>query len=199
MLEYGDLMAHLEHADPFTFADPGQWESWLAAHHADSNGVWMKIAKKHSDKATIALIDALDVALCYGWIDSHRKAFDDDYYLQRYSARRPNGHWSRVNVDKAEALIAAGRMQESGYAAIRAARADRRWDAAYESQRNATVPDDLSAALARNERAREKFELLDRTHRYGLLLHLMKAKSPSNRATRITRIIETLLPELPAE
>jgi uncharacterized protein YdeI (YjbR/CyaY-like superfamily) len=113
------------------FADAGRWESWLAYHHERETGVWVKIAKKGSGRTSVTLAEALDVALCYGWIDSRRKAHNEDHYLQRYSPRRPNSPWSRINVEKAEALIAAGRMREPGLAAILAAKADGRWDEAY--------------------------------------------------------------------
>jgi uncharacterized protein YdeI (YjbR/CyaY-like superfamily) len=160
------------------FADAGQWESWLGEHYEGTTGVWLKIAKKSSGKASITVAEALDVALCYGWIDSQRKAHDDAHYLQRYSPRRPDSSWSLVNVHKAKALIAAGRVREPGLAAIRAAQADGRWAAAYESQRTAMVPDDLAAALADNAPARERFERLNRTDQYGLFLRLIKAKTP---------------------
>ena len=120
------------------FADAARWESWLAEHHGRETGVRVKIAKKGSGKASVTLAKIPDVALCFGWIDSRRKAYDEDHYLQRYSPRRPNSCWSRVNVVKAEALIAAGRMREPGLAAILSAKADGRWDGAYRSQRNAT-------------------------------------------------------------
>jgi uncharacterized protein YdeI (YjbR/CyaY-like superfamily) len=152
----------------------------------------LKIAKQGSGKTSVTIAEALDVALCYGWIDSRRRAYDDDHYLQRYSPRRPGSAWSQVNVAKVEALIAAGRMREPGLATIAAAKADGRWDAAYESQRNAAVPDDLAAALARDERARERFERLDRTDQYALFLRLMKARTPANRAVQLERIIESL-------
>ena len=108
-------------------ANPAEWESWLAAHHAVRDDVWLRIAKKSSSKRSVTLAEALDVALCYGWIDSQRKSHDDDHYLQRYSPRRRGSPWSRINVKKAEALIAAGRMREPGLAAIDAARADGRF------------------------------------------------------------------------
>jgi len=117
------------------FADAARWESWLADHHRRKTGVWVKIAKKGSGEASVTLAEVLDVALCYGWIDSQRKAHDEDHYLQRYSPRRPNSPWSRVNVGKAEALVAAGRMREPGLAAMLTARADGRWDAAYHPRR----------------------------------------------------------------
>jgi uncharacterized protein YdeI (YjbR/CyaY-like superfamily) len=194
----GGIMYNSPHMDELNgenvlaFADAAQWESWLEDHHDRTTGVWLRIAKKGSGRASVTLAEALDVALCYGWIDSHRKGLDEDHYLQRYSPRRPNSSWSQVNVDKVEALIAAGRMRAPGLAAIEAAKADGRWDAAYEAQRTATVPPDLAAALAQNERARERFEALDRTQRYALFLRLMKAKTPANRAVQLERMIESL-------
>lgn len=189
----------LNGADVIAFADAAQWESWLADHHELTAGVWIKIAKKNSGKTSVTIVEALDVALCYGWIDSHRKGHDNDHYLQRYSPRRAASSWSQVNVDKVEVLIAAGRMREPGFAAIQAAKADGRWDAAYESQRNATIPDDLAAALASDERARASFELLDRTRQYALFLLLMKAKTPANRAVQLEQIVESLSGSQPAE
>jgi len=174
------------------FADAAQWESWLADHHEETASIWLKIAKKGPAKTTVTLVEALDVALCYGWIDSHRKSVDQDYYLQRYSPRRPTSSWSQVNVDKVEALIAARRMREPGFAAIRAAKADGRWDAAYQPQRDATVPHDLAAALANDKRARARFDLLDKTHQYALYLPLMKATTAASRAVQLQRILATL-------
>jgi len=178
--------------DTLAFADTAQWESWLAGHHERTTGVWVKIAKRRSGQISVTPGEALDVALCHGWIDSRRRTFDEDHYLQRYSPRRPNSSWSQVNVDKVEALIAAGRMREPGLAAIRAAKADGRWDAAYQSQRDATVPPDLATALAHDERARDRFALLGRSPRYALLLRLMKARTPGNRAVQLERIISSL-------
>jgi len=185
-------MEALNGEDIIAFADAARWESWLADHHDRTTGVWVKIAKKRSGRSSVTPAEALDAALCYGWIDSQRKGYDEDHYLQRYSPRRSNSSWSQVNVDKVEALIAAGRMWEPGLAAIRAAKADGRWDAAYQSQRNATVPDDLAAALAQDERARDRFALLDRTEQYALLLRLMKAKTPGHRAVQLRQIIASL-------
>jgi len=185
-------MEALDGADIMAFADSAQWEAWMADHHERPTGVWVKIAKKSSGKTSVTLTEALDVALCYGWIDSQRKTYDEDHYLQRYSPRRPTSSWSQVNVDKVEALIAAGRMREPGFAAILAAKADGRWDAAYESQRHATVPHDLAAALARDERARGRFEHLDRSQQYALNLRLMKARTPGNRAVHLQRILASL-------
>ncbi len=174
------------------FADSAQWESWLAANHDRSTGVWLKIAKKHTAGAAISIAEALDGALCYGWIDSHRRGLDADHYLQRYSPRRPKSPWSLVNVRKVEALITAGRLRDPGWAAVRAARADGRWSAAYEPQRSATVPADLSAALAQNPLARTRFDGLGRSEQYALFLPLMKARTDAERAARLGRAIDEL-------
>jgi uncharacterized protein YdeI (YjbR/CyaY-like superfamily) len=178
--------------DILAFANAGEWESWLAGNHDRASGVWLKIAKKGSGGTSVTIAEALDVALCYGWIDSRRRGLDAAHYLQRYSPRRPGSAWSRVNVDKVEALIAAGRMRAPGLAQISAAKADGRWDAAYESQRTATIPDDLAAALAQNERARARFEQLARTEQYALFLRLMKARTPASRAVQLERTIAEL-------
>jgi uncharacterized protein YdeI (YjbR/CyaY-like superfamily) len=172
--------------------DAAEWEAWLADHHTLEAGVWLKLAKKGSGLASVTNDEALDVALCYGWIDGQRKPLDARWYLQRYTPRRPQSTWSKVNVAKAEALIAAGRMREPGLAAITAARADGRWDAAYEPARTATVPPDLAAALERDERARRFYESLGRTDRYLVTLRLTTARTPEARAARLRRMIATL-------
>jgi uncharacterized protein YdeI (YjbR/CyaY-like superfamily) len=174
-----------------------QWEAWLADHHAQEDGLWLLIARKGSDKRTITISEALDVALCYGWIDSQRKGFDADYYLQRYSPRRSRSPWSKLNVDRAEALIAARRMRKPGMAAIAAAKADGRWAAAYASQRKAGVPADFTAALKRNKQARIRFEQLTRTGQYALTLPLLKATTPAIRLARLAKIIGKLESGIP--
>jgi uncharacterized protein YdeI (YjbR/CyaY-like superfamily) len=174
------------------FEDAAQWEAWLAEHHDRVDGVWLKIAKKGAGVPSVTIREALDGALCYGWIDSQRKGFDESYYLQRYSRRRSTSSWSRVNVERVEALTEAGRMRPPGLAEVARAKADGRWDAAYESQRTATVPPDLSAALAENERARAAFDGLGRTERYAVILQLLKARTPEARAARLEKIVTTL-------
>jgi uncharacterized protein YdeI (YjbR/CyaY-like superfamily) len=178
--------------DVLDFPDAAGWESWLAAHHGARAEAWLRIAKRHSGIATITITEALDVALCYGWIDGHRKSHDDVSFLQRYSRRRSNSSWSNVNVAKAEALVAAGRMQPAGLAEIAAARADGRWDAAYESQRVATVPPDLAAALAGNAAANAAFERLGRSDRYAVILPLLKARTSETRAKVLARAVARL-------
>jgi uncharacterized protein YdeI (YjbR/CyaY-like superfamily) len=173
-------------------ADAAEWESWLAAHHTEREGVWLKIAKKGSGRPSVTPAEAGEVALCYGWIDGQRKSYDETSFLQKYTPRRPRSSWSRVNVERAEALIAGGRMRPAGLAEIEAAKADGRWDAAYESQRAATVPADLAAALACDQRARAFFESLGRTDRYAVILRLSKARSAAGRAAQLQRLVAQL-------
>jgi uncharacterized protein YdeI (YjbR/CyaY-like superfamily) len=174
------------------FADAAEWEAWLKRHHADAGGVWLKIAKKGSGKPFIAISDALDAALCYGWIDSHRRGFDAFHFLQRYSLRRAKSPWSRLNVDRAEALIAAKRMRAPGLEEIRAAKADGRWDAAYASQKTAGIPPDFAAALAGNKKAGAAFGKLGKSDQYALVLPLLKATTPAVRAARLQKAIAKL-------
>lgn len=174
------------------FEDAAQWERWLADNHDRVPAVWLKIAKKGSGRPSPTIGEALDGALCFGWIDGQRRSFDDTHYLQRYCRRRPGSAWSKVNVARVEAMAAAGRMREPGLAAVAAAKADGRWGAAYESQRNVTVPPDLAAALAANPRARQAFEALGKTERYLVILPLLKTRTPAGRAARIEKTIATL-------
>jgi uncharacterized protein YdeI (YjbR/CyaY-like superfamily) len=172
--------------------DAAGWESWLEAHHATAEGVWLKIAKKSSRRPSVTAQEAGELALCFGWIDSLRKSHDRSYFLQKFTPRRHGSSWSRVNVERAEALIAAGRMRAAGLAEIEAAKADGRWEDAYESQRTATVPDDLAAALAEDEPARAFFESLGRTDRYAVILRLSKARTPASRAAQLQRMVALL-------
>jgi uncharacterized protein YdeI (YjbR/CyaY-like superfamily) len=174
------------------FADAAAWEAWLEEHHADRADAWLRIAKRHSGLATVSIVEALDSALCFGWIDGQRKSNDDVSYLQRYCPRRPRSAWSQVNVAKVEVLTAAGRMRPAGLAQVAAAQADGRWAAAYEGQRTATVPADLAAELAGNPYAGAAFERLGRSERYSLILPLLKARTPKGRAALIDRTIARL-------
>ena len=174
------------------FADAAGWESWLTERHEVRDEAWLRIAKRHSGIDTINIGDAGDVALCYGWIDGQRKSYDDVSFLQRYSRRRPRSSWSKVNVARAEALMAAGRMRPAGLAEVDAAKADGRWDAAYESQRTAEVPPDLAAALAADATANTAFERLGRSDRYTVILPLLKARSPEARARAVAGAIARL-------
>ncbi|MFF8278420.1 YdeI family protein [Streptomyces lateritius] len=185
-------MESYEGLEVMTVKDVAELESWLEAHHADTPGVWLKVARKGSGATSLTIPEILDCMLCFGWIDGQRRALDADYFLQKYTPRRPRGLWSRVNVRKVEALTAAGRMREPGLAEVRAAQADGRWAAAYPSQAEATVPDDLATALAADERARTFYEGLGKTDQYLVILRLWQARTPKNRAERLRRTMEKL-------
>ncbi|MEV0357258.1 YdeI/OmpD-associated family protein [Nocardia sp. NPDC050697] len=173
-------------------ADAAEWERWLAANHERAAEVWVRIAKKGAGRASVTITEALDGALCVGWIDSHRRGVDAEHYLQRYSPRRARSPWSAVNVAKAEALIAAGRMRAAGFAAIEAARADGRWAAAYAPQRDAEPHPELVAALDGDPAARVRFEGLGRSARYGLSLRVTKARTAAGRANQVRRVLAEL-------
>jgi uncharacterized protein YdeI (YjbR/CyaY-like superfamily) len=178
--------------DVLDLPDAAGWETWLAEHHGQRAEAWLRIAKQRSGIASVTAVEALDVALCYGWIDGQRKANDEVSFLQRYSRRRSNSPWSKVNVAKVEALMAAGRMRPAGLAEVAAAKADGRWEAAYEPQRTATVPPDLAAALAGYPRANTAFERLGRSDRYAVILPLLKARTPQTRARILARAVARL-------
>jgi uncharacterized protein YdeI (YjbR/CyaY-like superfamily) len=173
-----------------SFADADEWDRWLSEHGADSDGVWLRVAKTRV--AGLSVTEAGDVAICHGWIDSQRRGLDSTHFLQRYSPRRPGSPWSRVNVARVAALDQAGRMRPAGQAQVAAAKADGRWEAAYASQANASVPADLMAALADHDRARAAFEALSRTQRYGLYLPLLKARTQAERQRVLRRVLATL-------
>ena len=178
--------------DVLDFPDLAGWDSWLAAQHGVRDEAWLRIAKRHSGIASVTPAEALDVALCYGWIDGQRRAHDDVSFLQRFSRRRPRSSWSKVNKAKVESLTAAGRMRPAGLAEVGAAKADGRWEAAYESQRTAGVPRDLAAALADNASADAAFARLGRSDRYAVILPLLKARTPQTRAKILARAVERL-------
>jgi uncharacterized protein YdeI (YjbR/CyaY-like superfamily) len=176
-----------------SFANQAEWRAWLAAHHdAGPEGVWLKIAKKGSAVASVDYPQAVEVALCYGWIDGQKKGLDETHWLQRFTPRRSRSIWSKVNRAKAEALVEAGEMQPAGLAEMERAKADGRWDAAYDGQRTSAVPDDLAAALAGNAVAGEFFATLDSTNRYAILHRLQTAKKPETRARRLAQFVEML-------
>lgn len=174
------------------FRDAAEWESWLETNEGAATEAWLLIGKRRSGAELIGIEEALEVALCHGWIDGQRKSHNSVSFLQRYSRRRARSPWSRINVAKAEALTEAGRMRPSGHAEIEAARADGRWAAAYESQRTADVPSDLAAALARDPAAHAAFENLGRSGRYAVILPLLKARTPESRALALVRELAKL-------
>ena len=174
------------------FADQSQWESWLDEHHTDSPGVWLKIAKKTTDAPSVSYAEALESALCYGWIDGQKAAHDDEYWLQKFTPRRARSVWSRVNRDKATALIAEGRMRAAGQRQVDQAKADGRWEAAYDSQRAIAVPLDLQSALDAEPAAQEFFSTLDSHNRYAILYRVQTAKRAETRAARIQKFVAML-------
>jgi len=178
--------------DPVAFPTAAAWRAWLADHHAAADGLWLKIAKKAAAEGTLSYAEALDEALCFGWIDAQTRGLDDDYWLKRFTPRKRGSRWSKINTQKAEALIAAGRMQPAGLAEVQSARSDGRWDAAYAGPRTITVPDDLAAALAANPVAAEFFSTLNSINRYAILYRISTVKRPETRVRKIAQYVEML-------
>lgn len=178
--------------EPLLLADRAAWERWLDAHHASSQGVWLRIARKGAALESVTHAEALEEALRYGWIDALRRRHDEVSFVQRFTPRRPRSLWSKINREKAEALIAAGRMQPAGLREVERARQDGRWEAAYDPPARATVPDDLRAALDANPRARDFFAALDGRNRYAVLFRIQTAKRADTRARRIRQFVEML-------
>jgi uncharacterized protein YdeI (YjbR/CyaY-like superfamily) len=174
------------------FSDPQAWESWLSREHERSPGIWLKIPKKGSGCPGVSYAEALEVALCFGWIDGQKGALDDDYWRQRFTPRKPASRWSKINTEKAAELIEAGRMRPAGRREVERARADGRWDAAYAGQRDMTVPPDLERELAANDAAREFFGTLSGANRYAILYRIGDAKRPETRARRIAKYVAML-------
>ena len=175
-----------------SFASRAAWEQWLTAHHDTSAGIWMRIAKSGAREDSISYGEALEVALCYGWIDGQKAALDEAAWLQKFTPRRARSRWSRINRDKAEALIAENRMAPSGLVEVERAKADGRWDAAYDGQAAADVPHDLVSALEADPAAAEFFASLDSRNRYAILYRIQAAKRPDTRARRIRTFVEML-------
>ena len=175
-----------------TFPGPAGLEKWLEEHHASAQGIWLKIAKKGKAEPTVTYAEAVELALCFGWIDSQRRGLDEQYFLQRFTPRRPRGRWSRINRDKVEELTAAGRMRPAGLAEVEAAKADGRWEAAYEGQRTAEVPPDLQRELAASPAARQFFEGLDSANRYAIIYRLGEAKKAETRERRLRKFVGML-------
>ncbi len=174
------------------FAAEAEFEGWLSDHADEPHGIWLKIAKKASGIKSVTYHEALDVALCYGWIDGQRRRFDDDYFLQRFTPRRSRSRWSQVNRDHVERLIAEGRMQPAGQAQIDVAVADGRWADAYPPQSQMEVPDDLQARLNEHPAASEFFESLDSRNRFAFLYRLHDAKRSDTRARRLEQFMTML-------
>ena len=174
------------------FSTPRAFEAWLRKNHASSDGIWLLIAKAGAEQSTVTYPQAVEIALCYGWIDGQKKGLDGQHWLQRFTPRRARSLWSKANREKAEALIASGRMQPSGMKEIVRAKGDGRWAAAYDGARSAAVPADLQAALDARPEARSFFEQLDGANRYAVLWRVQTAQRPQTRSSRIERLVEML-------
>lgn len=178
--------------DIISFESAEAFESWLGEHHSSSPGIWLKLRRKARGVVALDYARALDVALCYGWIDGQKGAFDDRNWLQRFTPRKPKSKWSKVNRDKATALLEQGRMQPPGLAEVERAKADGRWDAAYDGAKSASVPDDLAEALAANPAAAEFFATLNGQNRYAILYRIQDVKKPETRVRRIEKYVAML-------
>jgi uncharacterized protein YdeI (YjbR/CyaY-like superfamily) len=174
------------------FASEKVWEQWLSKHHEDSPGVWLKLAKQDSGIPSVTYAQALDVALCYGWIDGQKDSFDAQYWLQRFTPRGPRSKWSKINCGKVDALVSAGRMKPAGQRHVDAARADGRWESAYAGAKTIEVPEDLTLALAKHPKAKAAFAALSGANRYSILFHLHDAKKPETRARRLEKYLAML-------
>jgi uncharacterized protein YdeI (YjbR/CyaY-like superfamily) len=178
--------------DAQLFANQRAWEAWLRINHRISDGLWLLLAKKGSSRKSLGYIEAVESALCFGWIDGQKRALDDDFWLQRFTPRRPRSVWSKVNRTRVLALIAQGRMKAPGLEQVERAKADGRWDDAYEPASTAKVPPDLQTALDGNAKARDFFATLDGANRYSVLWRVQTAKKADTRAKRIATYIEML-------
>ncbi len=174
------------------FEQPKDWQLWLDQNHATSAGVWLRLTKKASGLPCVTYAEALTVALCYGWIDGQSKSFDDTSWLQKFTPRTPKSIWSKINREKALQLIQEGQMQPAGLQAIERAQQNGQWEAAYDSPRTATIPEDFQAELDRNPQAQAFFATLKSSNRYAILFRIQTAKKAETRARRIQQFITML-------
>ncbi|CAM4092302.1 YdeI/OmpD-associated family protein [Comamonas aquatilis] len=179
-------------AAPSLFKSAKAFEAWMKKNHAASDGLWLKIAKRGANEPSVTYPEAVEIALCWGWIDGQKKGLDEQHFLQRFTPRRARSIWSKVNVDKVEALIKAGRMQAPGHAQIEAAKSDGRWARAYDGARTSTVPEDLLAALEAEPRAKTFFATINAANRYAVLWRIQTAVKAETRARRIAQLVEML-------
>jgi uncharacterized protein YdeI (YjbR/CyaY-like superfamily) len=183
-------MGALDELPVRTFSTQAAWRKWLEANHSKSPGIWLRVAKKGSPRKSVTYQEAVEVALCFGWIDGRMRSVDDRHFVQSFTPRRRKSRWSKINRDKAEALIAAGRMRPAGLRAIEEARADGRWDAAYTSSAEIQVPADLKRALRGKPDAKAFFKGLSKSNRYAVLYQIEEAKKPETRVRRIERFVK---------
>ncbi len=174
------------------FKTQNDWQSWLSKNHAKSPGIWLRIAKKGAGVKSVSYDEAVEAALCYGWIDGQKKAYDESTWLQKFMPRGPKSIWSKINREKAQALINSGKMKPAGLKAVESAKQDGRWDAAYESQSRAVVPPDLQKELNKNAKAKAFFATLNSVNRYAILFRIHNAKKAETRAQRIQAFVRML-------
>jgi uncharacterized protein YdeI (YjbR/CyaY-like superfamily) len=174
------------------FKDDASWEAWLARQHATSAGLWLRIAKAGSGVRSVSYAEALDVALCYGWIDGQKKSFDDTTWLQKFTPRGKRSMWSKINREKVQRLIESGRMQPAGLDAVERAKVNGQWDAAYDSHRTAAIPEDFQRALDARPRAKAFFATVNSTNRYAILFRIQTVKRAETRAKKIARFVDML-------
>jgi uncharacterized protein YdeI (YjbR/CyaY-like superfamily) len=183
----------MSHSDPIlTFPTQEEWEAWLEMNGQASSGVWLRIARKSAEHATVTYAEAVESALCFGWIDGQKQAQNEQYWLQRFSPRAAKSIWSRINRQKALALIDAGRMRPAGMRQISLAKEDGRWEKAYSSASSSTVPEDLQQALDANRKANEFFATLNSQNRYAILFRIQNVKKAETRARKIAQFVEML-------
>lgn len=174
------------------FEQQQEWSAWLAENHDTSSGVWLKLAKKGADAQSVSYGEAVEMALCFGWIDGQKQAHSEQFWLQKFTRRSDKSIWSKINKEKALALAETGAMRPAGLKEIERAKSDGRWDAAYDPPSKATVPDDFQAALDGNARAKDFFGKLDGRNRYAVLFRIQAAKKPETRAKRISQFVQML-------
>jgi uncharacterized protein YdeI (YjbR/CyaY-like superfamily) len=175
-----------------TFKSSFEFRGWLEKNHAGSDGIWLRIFKKDSGKQSITYSEALEQSLCFGWIDGQKKPFDERSWIQKFTPRRPKSGWSKINTQHVERLVKMGQMTRAGLAAVEAAKADGRWQAAYDSPRNAGPPDDFLQALGKDKKAKAFFETLNKANVYAIVYRLQTAKKPETRERRSKMILEML-------
>ena len=174
------------------FEQQTDWANWLTENHVSSPGVWLQIAKKGGDVQSVSYEEAIEIALCFGWIDGQKQTHSEQFWLQKFTRRSAKSIWSKINKDKALALINAGKMKPAGLQEVERAQSDGRWDAAYDSASKAIVPSDFQTALNSNTRANDFFATLDRRNRYAILFRIQTAKKPETRAKKIAQFVEML-------
>lgn len=185
-------MSTSEEIPVISFSSADEWKEWLAANHDKPNGIWLRFFKKDAGVTAMGYAEALDEALCYGWIDGQVKKYDELSWLQKFTPRRPRSVWSKRNVEHVERLTKAGRMQPPGLRQVEAARADGRWQKAYDSSANMEMPDDFLKAIAKDRKAAAFFETLNRANKYAIAWRLQTAKKPETREKRMKAILEML-------